>query len=322
MIILSCPKRFDGSSGEIQSRSLENWQWAGGVPVMAGPRQDIESIPVHFDLESHVVESAEDDSLLPLFSDLVQVVSSDAHPVICYANADLLFPPIFGEFTSRDGGIYFRSTLLPEKFLMTGSRWDLEEGQEVDWAADGSGSRGALVCEDIIREGRATLHDPDAMDFFIFPPSIFRELGPAIVGRGGYDNALVAFCLRRRIPVIDVSREIPVLHQFHGHEHKEGGKKEVYLGAEAMKNRREHDIVHSPPNALDADSVLDGGKVFPAPIRCGVLRRCEVVLRYRFGLKKLSYLFRGMQRVLGTQEDVWKTEMDTTRDYIRSKGPA
>ena len=322
IVILTCPKAFKPPVDQLQRNALENWIRVGATPHLAGPEKDVKSLPEDINGEVTIVENSSGSSILPMFGDILSVVDKAGFPVLCYANADIIFPDVFRKFKSREGKIFYDETALPDVFLIVGSRWDFEEGVEYSSAEGDSCSDVADYLVRLQSRNEVLLHDPDAMDYFVFPLSLFEGLGPLIVGRGGYDNALVAYCLRRRIPVIDVSRDWPVLHQFHGYGHKKGGKKEVYLGDEAMMNRREHDIVHSPPKSMDADMILEDGKLIPALWRCGFLRRCELTLRFRWGLKYPGYLFRALQRIFHTQERITRREMAKTVQSVLDQSNA
>lgn len=319
LVLLSCPKAFSGGSARIQRLAVESWLRIGVTPHLVGPTADVESIPDDLAVDKTVTDGRSDVSILPDFNDLLEVLPTDGYGLYGYANADIVFPEMLHFFQFEDGKLFLGTSRLPRKFLVTGSRWDLQQGVEVPPLFDTRiGPMGSFIGESIQAQA-VKLGCPDAMDYFIFPSGLFEDLKTLIVGRGGYDNALIAYCLRRSIPVIDVSREFPVLHQFHGYEHKSGGKREVYLGDEAMFNRRTHDIVHSPPNALDADYILEDGQLKSVPLRCGVLRRVELTLRYRWGMKWLSYPFRVLQRILRTQERITEREMKKTQDSILAK---
>ncbi len=318
--LVSCPKSFVGSADEIQRRAIESWKGVSNDIVLAGPAPDIETVPPELGVRVREVPGRSGISPLPLFSDLMEAIDRDTdHELVGYLNADILLPRELGEFRKADRALYYRSARLPDRFLLTGRRWDLAEGRNY------RGDFRAASFADFLREqhgdGGVSLHDEAAMDFFVFPRHLFRGIGPLIVGRGAYDNALLAFCLRNRIPVIDLSRTLPVLHQFHGHDHMRGGKRGVYLGEESRFNRRNHGIERNPPNLLDCDYRLDGDALVVADeIDRGVLRHFGNAARYRWELKWVGYATAIARRVLRYDRRFSRREATVVMDRILGHG--
>ena len=180
-----------------------------------------------------------DGPLIP-FGKMVEMVEHDSDAeILMYANADILFARRqIGEIWRRWG------TRLPEilegGFVLTGQRID------------------------ILEDGSKRLHRPTGMDYFIFKRGMFRDLPKVVMGRAYCDSALVAYCLRMNIPVVDASYAIRVEHQFHDYEHIAGGRKAVWEGDEAMANKRDNQLRNFGPNVLDAThTLLPDGRVVP-----------------------------------------------------------
>lgn len=316
ILFLTCPKRFHEETGQMQVRAIRSWRALGAEVALLGPETDVETAPVMEGVFTRIVPGREGISKLPLFSDLLKAITSNPSPLLCYLNADILLPGNLAGLKASHDAFFYEEERLPEKFLITGSRWDLGAGV----FPEDPGSNEAVVgmLQKGGPQGDVELHDESAMDYFIFPKGMFDEIPPLIVGRGGYDNALLAYCMRRGIPVIDSSREWPVLHQFHGYQHKAGGRNEVYFGDEAMFNRRTHRILHSLPNSLDADFCLDQGRLIKTMWRCGFWRRLELITRFRLGLPLIPDLLRVIQRCLKSHLRASRKEMARTRRAILS----
>ena len=177
--------------------------------------------------------------LIP-FGEMVKSVERELDAnVLLYANADLLFV--------KSQMVAFCSlfeTGVPKEmsgdFLMTGQRVD------------------------ILEDGSRRLHRPSGMDYFLFRRGMFSDLPKVIMGRAYCDNSLVAYCLRRNIPVIDASFALRVEHQFHDYGHIGGGREAVWKGEDAMSNKRENQLRDFGPNVLDAThTVLPDLRVVP-----------------------------------------------------------
>lgn len=166
------------------------------------------------------------------FAEMVAAVEQDSDAdILMYANADLLFP-----------NLDFRSDLKShlDAFLLIGQRID------------------------ILEDGSKRLHRPSGMDYFIFRRGMFRDLPRVFMGRAYCDNALVAYCLRRDIPVVDASFALRVEHQFHDYGHVAGGRSSVWCGEEAMVNKRDNGLKDFGPNVLDAThTLLPDGRIVP-----------------------------------------------------------
>ncbi len=180
-----------------------------------------------------------DGPLVP-FSEMVQAVEGDSDAdIFMYANADILFDKgqIRQLLMQMDA---WRQEVFDHEFLLTGQRID------------------------ILEDGAKRLHRPSGMDYFVFRRGMFHDLPRTLMGRAYCDNALVAYCLRKGIPVIDASYAIRVEHQFHDYGHVAGGRRQVWTGEEALANRRNNRLRDFGPNVLDAThTLLSDGQVVP-----------------------------------------------------------
>ena len=177
--------------------------------------------------------------LVPFGEMVTAVERSIEADVLMYANADVLFDRV--QIARLRGWLNVgKMAELTRKFLVTGQRVD------------------------ILSDGKKRLHRPSGMDYFIFKRGMFRDLPKVFMGRAYCDNALVAYCLRKGIPVIDASYALRVEHQFHDYGHIAGGRSAVWLGEEAMSNKRENNLRDFGPNVLDAThTLLSDGRIVP-----------------------------------------------------------
>jgi len=242
---LASPKPFTGHVGKIQRNAIRSWLAVHpevevliygdgeGVPEACG------GMGVH-----HVSDISCSPSGIPFFNGIVEHARIHArHDVQCYLNCDIL---ITEEIIKAIKLITF------SRYLVVGQRIDLDEGVEI-------GASSEHWKEDVLRfvdKGKARLHEPTGMDYFIFPRGMWRGLPPLVIGRGGYDGALVTFCMRNKIPLINATLAIPVLHQFHDYRHMHGGEKSVFEGIDAQNNLLLHNIKHSIPNSADAQWLI------------------------------------------------------------------
>ena len=158
-----------------------------------------------------------------------------------YVNGDIIvFQQLIEEIESIN---------LP-RFLICGRRWDLDLQYEIDFSTDTWS--GELL--DML-DTNGQLHGHSGMDYFIFQKGSVDML-PFAVGRPTWDNWLIFDTRRKRIPVIDASKAIKVIHQNHDFAHSEFGKKKRVGGPEWDKNIRIAGGFANMMTMLDADWIL------------------------------------------------------------------
>lgn len=177
-------------------------------------------------------------SLVP-FREMVEKVERETDAdILMYVNGDVLF---------EEGNVLTQSHCIAEAagilsfgndFLLTGQRID------------------------ILADGTKRLHRPSGMDYFVFRRGMFRDLPRVLMGRAYCDSALVAYCLRKWISVIDASFALRVEHQFHDYGHVKGGRTTVWQGDDAKANKRDNNLQDFGPHVLDAThTLLPDGRV-------------------------------------------------------------
>jgi hypothetical protein len=202
-----------------------------------------------------------------------------------YANCDILF-----NYRLVDA-ISSARKLFPE-FLLIGERLDLEPGVSVD--VDTEGWFDSLP--ELLRTGglrnRCGSH---AMDYFGFIRNMWKELPPVFMGRALCDQALLHYCFCNAIPVVDGSRFIAAIHQYHDYSHIGRGKEEVYWGRDRSIMAKAHGLRHSLPVVSDGQWYVDARGTIRVSHRAAPLRRLELELRYKYKLARFSLLLRVMQ---------------------------
>lgn len=287
-ILTSC-KSFIGPAGPLQCRAIYNWKalHPNIEIILYGKTDGVEAVIREFDVR-YIPDIGATSKGIPYFNAIVEHASSHAmYDTQLYVNADILLPRKLMDLIS--------TVRQYPRFLLCGRRIDMLQALPDTFSPIGW----ETLVPYLVRSGQAKIHPPTGSDYFLFPRGMWQQLLPLIIGRGGYDNALFAFCLRHYIPLIDASWVLPVLHQFHDYSHVAGGQKSSHQGEEAQQNLRMHKICHNSPTLIDADWIIYGNAIRLITGRSNFLRRAEVWLYYRHHLKLLSYLFRALWYLFG-----------------------
>ena len=302
---LSSPKPFIGTANNNQLNAIRSWlNVHPEVEVIlygasAGCGEASAALGVR-----NVSEIETSPSGVPYFDAIARHAQKYArYDVQVYLNSDILV-------NSRIIDV-LKNVNFP-KFLIVGQRIDLPSGAIIP---EGKDSWGTYLNE-LVKNG-VELSTPSAMDYFIFTRGLWEGLKPLVIGRGGYDSALIGFCLGNNIPVIDATYFVPVLHQYHDYSHVKGKQSEVMAGIDARENRKTHKIEHSAPNTADATWQIYNDQLIPNNSRGDWLRHLEIFLRYRKKMVFLSFVIRAVWRVL-TGAGVYKESQVRLRDVIRN----
>ena len=121
-----------------------------------------------------------------------------------------------------------------DSFLGIGRRLDVKLEREFDFDQ-------ASEVEDIRRRAstEGVLSARVCKEYFAFTRNIFETIPDFAVGRGNWDNWMVATARRRGIPVVNLRQGGTVIHQVHDYGHSASNRLEVYVtGSEARENER------------------------------------------------------------------------------------
>lgn len=273
LTLLTSAKSLSGVCGKIPRTAFENWRRScpNAEIVFFGGDKGGDAFCKELGIKRVAVVKATEMGV-PLFTSVVDWARTNAqYELQVYLNADILLPPDFCDYVKKAPS---------SAFLMVGQRVDLIKG--VLFSPDGFYEQ----LRHVLQAGQAEVHRPSGMDFFVFRRGQWQGLKPLIVGRGGYDSALVTYCLRRGIPVIDASFAFPVVHQWHDYSHVQEGKRQSHYGIEAQFNFETHGLRDFSPNCIDAELIMTGKGNIITNHRRSLLRRMELELYYRRGWKK------------------------------------
>lgn len=284
---LSSPKAFSGNLYKNQLNAIQSWinVHPNSEVILYGNSPGCKEVCAMLGI-THVDQIECSPSGVPYFDAIVGHAQKYAlYDIQVYLNCDILLTEAILDA--------IRMVHFP-RFLMLGQRIDLGVKANITFQKD----NWHLYIESLIRNGDAKLHAPSGMDYFIFPRGLWEGIKPLVIGRTGYDSALVAFCLRQSIPVIDATYAIPAVHQHHDYNHLGGRAKEVTLGSDARNNSRFHKVEHSPPSVIDATWQIYNGQLIRNNTRGDYLRHFESFLRYKKNSIYLSYVIRAIWRLL------------------------
>jgi hypothetical protein len=221
--LFAIPKPFQGHTSIIQRNAIKSWLRVAGISeiILFGSDQGVAEAAVEF-VVKHVPEIELNEFGTPLLNSAFNIVQRNSeNRWIIYVNADIILPSMFCEAIKKIG--------FPQ-FLVSGRRLDVDILSEFDLLSD-------EASESFFSNARnnGKLHGYSGIDYFIFPRGQISM--PAFaVGRPGWDNWVIWKCKSMKIPVIDASGMILVVHQNHDYSHSKFGTKVNVWGPEVASN--------------------------------------------------------------------------------------
>jgi hypothetical protein len=225
LTIFTIAKPFTGHIGMIQNNALRSWLALKPKPEIilfgddAGSAEAAGSYGIR-----HIPKVERNEYGTPLVDFLFKKAQEEAgNPVICYINADII---LLNDFVPSISLVNFPS------YVIIGRRWDLDVKEPVDFNSPDwdSGIRGRLK-----EEGK--LHGPSGLDYFVFTRGVYKDVPPFAIGRTSWDNWLVYETRAQKIPLIDATKAITIIHQNHDYSHAAAdSKKGIWKGPESRRN--------------------------------------------------------------------------------------
>ncbi len=268
LVLFGLPKAFRGHVGTIQRNAIESWRRLGVASqiLLFGDEVGTADVAAEYGCR-HVPVVRRNARGTPLVDDVFRIAERLApRPLLCYVNADTMLLPDFGDAVKSLG-------VVREPLLVIGRRWDLTVEERLDFARGWD----AELRRRLTRVGQ--LHDPAAVDYFVFSRGLWPEVPPFALGRTAWDNWLVFAARRRGARVVDATASVTCVHQTHDYSHVPGGWTEVWRGPEAQKNLELAGGGAQLYTVHDATDILRGGRLWPALTPAHLRRRWRHVRR-------------------------------------------
>lgn len=207
--IFSIPKAFKGDHTDvIQRNAVQSWiRLHPDVQVFLcaddpGVKEVAEELGV-----GYIPDVERNEFGTPLVRSAFDKVREVArYDKLCFVNADII---LLNDFTDAVRRVEF------DDYLMVGQRWDVPITKL--WDYDHPNWEGTIRQ---FTEEQGRLHIPAGSDYFVFPRnSAVVDLPPFAVGRPGWDCWLIYYARKQRLPVVDMSLAVTVLHQNHDYGH-------------------------------------------------------------------------------------------------------
>lgn len=297
LTFLTSPKPFKGVDKENQYRAIKSWilSTEDAEVILYGDSAGIDQAGI--DLGVMVVKDiTSTEGGLPYFGAIADHAEVNGkYDIQVYINCDILLCNLHEA----------ANVINFPKFLAIGQRIDLAAETFVDQHPE----EYKQIINQFVTEGRVQMHETSGIDYFMFPRGLWHGLKQVVVGRGGYDNALLDFCKWQQYPIIDCTLSVIALHQFHDYSHVKGKRNTVFFGADAKQNI-EAAGRYSLLSVADADYILDNFQMLDIACRGDYLRRTELKWRYNRKWKKRSLMLRMVWRVLDAAKLIRKKELE------------
>jgi len=237
LTIFSLPKAFNGHINIIQRNAIQSWLKLrpNCEIILFGEEEGMEEAAKEFGGQ-HIPDIEKNEWGTPLLNSAFHLAQKLAkNDILVYVNSDIIL---------MSDSIAAVQKIEEPQFLMCSRRWDLDIGEEInfnnpDWEEN--------LRKELAKKGN--LHGFAAIDQVVFPRNLLCGLPPFAVGRPGWDNWLIYHARSLKIPVIDTTEAITIVHQNH---------KSIYhpKGEEAIKNIKAAGGFSNMLTLRDADWIL------------------------------------------------------------------
>ena len=223
LTIFTIPKPFKGHDNIIQRNAIQSWLKLRPrcEIIISGDDAGVAETAHELGVK-HIASIEKNEFGTPLLSSAFSSAQKLAeNNILMYTNSDVVFFQDLIEAIKR---------IDKPSFLLCGRRWDLDIEEEIDFTNNGWTDK---LLERVKSEGK--LHGLSGMDYFVFPRNSV-DMPAFAVGRPGWDTWLIYNMRSRRVPVINATDAITVIHQNHDFTHSKFGEKNRVGGPEWQRN--------------------------------------------------------------------------------------
>lgn len=225
LTIFSIPKPFRGEAERLQMNAVQSWRASNPAAriVLCGDDEGVAEQAASLGVEHlGAVESSQFGTpmISSVFQKMIRRFPSDYY---VYMNCDIILleevEPIIKLIPFVDFlGVVRRINMNVEETLDFRTDWYLN-------------LKNRLTVSGVLEAERA-------IDFFLFRPnSIWEQMPAFVVGRPYWDNWMIFSARKNRLPVVDLTPELKIIHQNHGYTHIPSSYGRWWLGPEADHNR-------------------------------------------------------------------------------------
>lgn len=223
LTLFTIPKPFLGKCNIIQRNAIQSWLRLSPKCeiILLGDEKGTKETAKEFGIR-HIAQIKKNKFGTPFLNSAFNIVQKLAkNDILVYLNSDIILMPDFIPAVKQ---------INQSMFLMGGRRWDLNLEKEInfnkpDWERK---LHGEFLKKD-------KLHSFSGIDYFVFPRNLPHNLPPFVVGRPCWDDWLIYRVRSLKIPVIDATEVITVIHQNHESSHLRI-KKDLLKKIEAQRN--------------------------------------------------------------------------------------
>ena len=211
--IFTNPRPFRGQFDIIQRNAIQSWlKLKPECEVILFEDEEGTTSKIAQELGLKCINDVKCDEFgTPLLDDVFEKVQKTAkNEIIAQVNTDII---LLSDFLKAIELVKRLKGKRP--FFMTGRRWNLDIKEQIpfnesDWEVK-LGNR-------IKKEGK--LHGLSGMDYWVFLRNFPLNPPPFVVGRPGMDSWLIYKTRSLKIPVIDATEIVSIIHQNHDYPRK------------------------------------------------------------------------------------------------------
>ncbi|HEY3278320.1 MAG TPA: hypothetical protein VGJ94_17025 [Syntrophorhabdaceae bacterium] len=223
--IFSCPKPFRGHVEIIQRNAVQSWLRLDPTPeiILVGNDDGVAQAACEYGVK-HVPKVECNEFGTPLISSIFhESEKASTRPLMCYANADIIFMQDFMEGIKR-------VTAVKPGALMVGRRWNVDIIEPISFDDHWQDALFSLA------RSRGALYPYYAIDYFVFPKNGLGRIPPFAIGRPAWDNWVIYKACSSGMPVVDLTEAVTVVHENHDYSHHPEGWKGAMQGEESKRN--------------------------------------------------------------------------------------
>lgn len=284
--IFSTPRPFKGPFDIIQRNAIKSWlelRPKCEIILFEDEERTTGKVAEEFGVK-YIKDFTCNEFGTPLLNDVFEKARRSAkHEILAQVNTDII---LMNDFLGAISQI--KKHIKEKPFLMVGRRWDLDFKEPLNFKED----NWERELQDRATK-KGSLHGFSGMDYWVFPRDFSFNLPAFVVGRPGIDSWLIYRVRSLRIPVIDATKMITIVHQNHNYPRK----KSSFFESEKQRNLKLAGGFSNMLTLRDADWILttDGLKRPPFPRRIlpmiSLFYPWRLLLSFKRRLQRINWNF-------------------------------